>query len=97
MICLLFPSSVGDQSYLELGGIYLFSWGVGFLAVFAPQGIGVFEMVGSQLMQSPLGFVGFAALIGGFRLVILVADLLVWIAYHLLRGKLDTAFFTAED
>jgi hypothetical protein len=84
-----FPSSLGDHSHLELGGIYLFSWGVGFLSIFAPQGIGVFELVSSKLMQSPIGFVGFAALIGGFRFVVLIADLTVWIGYYLLRQRTD--------
>ena len=84
-----FPTSLGDYSHLEMGGIYLFSWGIGFLSIFAPQGIGVFELVSSKLMQSPIGFVGFAALIGGFRLVVLVADLSVWISYYLLRQRID--------
>ena len=85
-----FPSTIGDHSHLELGGVYLFSWGVGFLSVFAPQGIGVFELLSSKLMQSPIGFVGFAALVGGFRFVVLVADLCVWIGYYLLRRRTDT-------
>lgn len=84
-----FPSTIGDFSHFELGGVYLFSWGVGFLAVFAPQGIGVFELVSSKLLQSPIGFVGFAALVGGFRFVVLVADLCVWIGYYLLRPRTD--------
>ena len=92
-----FPSSVGDHSHLELGGIYLFSWGVGFLAVFAPQGIGVFELVSSKLMQSPLGFIGFAALIGGFRLVVLIADLSVWAGYHLFAQQAKKELITDKD
>ncbi len=92
-----FPSSVGDHSYLELGGIYLFSWGVGFLSIFAPQGIGVFELVSSKLMQSPLGFIGFAALIGGFRLVVLIADLSVWAGYHVLRQRVKGDSITDKD
>ena len=84
-----FPASFANHSYVEVGGIYLFSWGIGFLSIFAPQGIGVFELVSSKLIQSPIGFVGFAALIGGFRIVVLVADLLVWMSTHLLRQKSD--------
>ena len=84
-----FPASFVNHGYVEVGGIYLFSWGVGFLSVFAPQGIGVFELVSSKLIQSPIGFVGFAALIGGFRIVVLVADLLVWISSYLLRQRSD--------
>lgn len=65
-------------------GVYLFSWGVGFLAVFAPQGIGVFEAVASDLIGSPIGFMGFAALIAGFRVVVMVADFATWGLYRLL-------------
>ncbi len=76
-----FPSSTGVYSAIEMGGIYLFSWGVGFLAIFAPQGIGVFELVASELMRGPIGFMGLAALIAGFRVVVLVADIAVWLIY----------------
>ncbi len=80
-----FPSSAGSYSQFEMAGIYLFSWGVGFISVFAPQGIGVFELVASELMQSPLGFMGLAALIAGFRVVVLIADLIVWLVYLIAR------------
>lgn len=76
-----FPASTGTYSAIEMAGIYLFSWGVGFLAIFAPQGIGVFELVASELMASPIGFMGLAALIAGFRVIILVADIAVWLVY----------------
>jgi hypothetical protein len=82
-----FPASTGMYSTIEMGGIYLFSWGVGFLAIFAPQGIGVFELVASELMQGPIGFMGLAALIAGFRVVVLVADLAVWLIYQGTRQK----------
>ncbi len=84
-----FPASTGDHSQVEMGGIYLFSWGIGFLAVFAPQGIGVFEFISSELMGSPIGFMGLAALVGGFRITVLVADLTVWMLYQILRQWFD--------
>ncbi len=80
-----FPSSTGGHSQVEMGGIYLFSWGVGFVSIFAPQGLGVFELVASELLKGSMGLMGLAALIGGFRVVILVADLFVWCAYQVLR------------
>jgi hypothetical protein len=70
-----------------MGGIYLFSWGVGFLSIFAPQGLGVFELVASELLKGSIGFMGLAALIGGFRAVVLVADLVVWCAYQALGRR----------
>lgn len=82
-----FPASTGAYSAVEMGGIYLFSWGVGFLAIFAPQGIGVFELVASELMAGPIGFMGLAALIAGFRVVVLFADLAVWLIYLVSRRR----------
>ncbi len=76
-----FTDTTGSYSVLELAGIYLFSWGVGFLAIFAPQGIGVFEVVASELAASPIGLMGFAALVAGFRVVVLLADILVWFVH----------------
>lgn len=83
-----FPSSQGAYSLIEMGGIYLFSWGVGFVSIFAPQGIGVFEVVASELMDGPIGFMGLAALIAGFRVVVLVADIIVWLIFCAIRLQL---------
>lgn len=80
-----FSASSAQYSSIEMAGIYLFSWGVGFISIFAPQGIGVFELVASELMNGPIGFMGLAALIAGFRVVVLVADLVVWAIYHSTR------------
>lgn len=82
-----FPASTGAYSSVEMGGIYLFSWGVGFVSIFAPQGIGVFEFVASKLMGGPIGFMGLAALIAGFRVVVLAADLVVWLIYQAMRRR----------
>ena len=84
-----FPATSGEYTLLEVAGVYLFSWGVGFLAVFAPQGVGVFEVVASELMPSPIGFMGLAALLAGFRVVVLAADLTTWAIYHLIRKRVD--------
>lgn len=80
-----FPDSTGAYTDLEMSGIYLFSWGVGFISIFAPQGIGVFEVVASELMESPIGFMGLAALIAGFRVVVLIADIAIWLVYQISR------------
>lgn len=82
-----FPVSTGAYSNIEMGGIYLFSWGVGFLAIFAPQGIGVFEFVASELLHGPIGFMGFAALLAGFRVIVLAADIVVWLVYQGVRQR----------
>jgi hypothetical protein len=80
-----FPSLQPDTSLLQTAAVYLFSWGVGFVAVFAPQGIGVFEVVAGELLRGMLALGGVAVLMAGFRLVILVADLLAWLAAMFLR------------
>ena len=67
-----------QSSPLESGAAYLFSWGIGYLAVFAPQGIGVFEIVAAELMRGAGSLTSVAALLAGFRLVIMVADTLAW-------------------
>lgn len=85
-----FPASTGDYSLFEMAGIYLFSWGVGFVSIFAPQGIGVFEVVASELMDGPIGLMGLAALIAGFRVVVLVADVAVWLIYQATRHSKQT-------
>ncbi len=55
-----------------IGG-FLFAWGVGFLALVAPQGIGVFEVtLAAILFDSGVGET--ALLIGGYRLITLIRD-----------------------
>ena len=76
-----------QSSPLEAGAAYLFSWGVGYLAVFAPQGIGVFEIVASELLRDTGSLMSVAALLAGFRLVILLADALSWLVGQLAFGR----------
>ena len=78
-----YADSVTGFNVVSTGGVYLFSWGIGFLAIFAPQGIGVFEVVASSLLQGPVGFLGLTALLAGFRFIVLVADLLTWLVFRL--------------
>ncbi len=59
---------------LHTGGVYLFSWGIGLVAFFAPQGIGVFEVTvdafaGQSLLPAAI------AMVAGFRLCMLTVDL----------------------
>jgi hypothetical protein len=75
-----FPLTVTDMSLIEIGGVYLFSWGVGFLAVFAPQGIGVSEMVLSQIIEGGMTSSSLLAFFALFRVVILLGDVTAWLA-----------------
>lgn len=74
-----------NESFIVLAGTYMFSWGVGFIAFFAPQGIGVFEAVAAYTMHSDQGFCKIVTVIAGYRLVILVADLTTWAGFHFFR------------
>lgn len=79
-----FPGLQLQGNLVQNAAAYLFSWGVGFITVFAPQGLGVFELTAGELLRGAQSLGGVAVLLAGFRLVILVADLLAWLAGLLL-------------
>jgi hypothetical protein len=70
---------------LDLYGAYLLAWAVGFVAVFAPQGIGVFEMVAAVLLRGELPLAGMAVLVAGFRAATLSGDALAFMLGRLVR------------
>jgi hypothetical protein len=82
-----FPGLPLQAAPLETAGTYLFSWGVGFISIFAPQGIGVFEVVAADLMRGAGTLMSVAALLAGFRLIILVADVAVWAALRVISSR----------
>lgn len=59
---------------LHTGGVYLFSWGIGLVAFFAPQGIGVFEVTAAAFAEQRL-LPAAIAMVAGFRLCMLTVDL----------------------
>lgn len=77
----IIPADTGEA--LRAAATYLFAWGLGFLAIFAPQGVGVFEVVAADLLTASLPFSALALTIAGFRLVVLVADLGTWLCWQL--------------
>ena len=80
-----FPDARASAGALQIVGTYLVAWAAGFASVFAPQGLGVFEAVAAMFLQGGLGFASAAVLVAGFRLVLLAADLLAWLALFVLR------------
>lgn len=66
-------------SNIQTGGIYIFSWGVGFISLFAPQGIGVAEFISSQLLNADISKSSFVALLASFRLIVFTGDILAWL------------------
>lgn len=87
-VCYLsaFPLALGNLSKLEIGGTYLFSWATGLVTVFAPQGLGIFEVVAGHLLNVPLSLGLLATLIAGFRVVSVVADMTLWALQKLLNS-----------
>jgi len=67
-----------QSSSVEIGGIFMFSWGVGFLAIFAPQGIGIFEVVAGNMLNAPLSLGSIAVLLAGFRVITVISDICLW-------------------
>jgi len=80
------PKLEGMLGTIEIMGVYLFSWGVGFITLFAPQGIGVSEYVASLLIPGTLSPTAMIALLVGFRIIILIADLTTWTISLLLKN-----------
>jgi hypothetical protein len=75
-----------DVSPLRAGGAYLVAWVLGYVAVWAPQGAGVADVATAAMLTS--GAVApLALLIGGFRVVILVRDVIVASAATLQRHE----------
>ena len=85
-----FDSVIGDYSMIGAGGVYIFSWGVGFVAIFAPQGIGVTEFVSATLLRPeippeiPLS--SFIVLLAGFRVTIFLSDMATWCISYKFRS-----------
>ena len=82
-----FPALALGTTTGETAGIYIFSWCLGYLALFAPQGIGVSEFVSGYLLAGSQAaqILGFLL---GFRLIVLLADLACWALSVLLKGRI---------
>ncbi|HJP24933.1 MAG TPA: hypothetical protein QGG16_06370, partial [Acidimicrobiales bacterium] len=73
-------------AWLDTVGAFGVSWGAGFIALFAPQGLGVFEGTLVAVMDWGAEAV---LLVAGFRAVLLVRDLLVTVVAEVVarRGR----------
>lgn len=81
---LAFPGQA-ESSLPNVVAAYLLGWAAGFVAVFAPQGLGVFESVAGALLRGELPFAGAAMLVAGFRAAILVADVIAYAVFSIHR------------
>jgi hypothetical protein len=80
-----FPDARASVPALRIYGVYLLAWVTGFVSIFAPQGVGVFESVAGVFLQGALTFAGAAVLAAGFRVAILGADMLGYSALLVVR------------
>lgn len=73
-----YPESDHMASSLQSAGAYLISWAIGYVSIFAPQGIGVSEAV-SALLLKDLGNTGsLIVVIATFRIIVLIGDIGAW-------------------
>lgn len=79
--CYAWLGGLTQAAPLRIGASFLVSWMLGALAFFAPQGMGVFELVMQHAIFLPQPDNAQSLwLIGSYRLVVLSADLLAWLA-----------------
>lgn len=76
-----------NSSLVEMASIYIFSWSIGYLALFAPQGIGVAEFIAGNLLTRDNQVGQILAFLIGFRVLILIADLATWAIAGMLKPK----------
>ncbi len=70
----------------ETVAVFLLAWAAGFVAVLAPQGAGVFEVaVAGLLAGEPFG--GLALVVGGYRALTAVRDVLAVAALGAMRAR----------
>lgn len=79
-----FPG-VEARGVLAIAGSFLVAWGVGFLAPFAPQGMGVFEVTVTALLAGQVS-AGIAVVVAGYRALMAVRDGLAFVAGALGRA-----------
>ena len=74
---------------LQAAGAFMVAWAVGFLAVFAPQGLGVAEvsLVGLLAAGDDGATLALAVVFGGYRLVLACRDLLAAVAAEIIARR----------
>jgi len=71
-----------ETSKIVIGIYYIFSALIGFISIFTPQGIGVFEVAFTQLMGVSTSVAESIVVIAGFRFIIFFTDIINWVAYQ---------------
>lgn len=87
-------AGAGVGAVVEVMGSFMVAWGVGFLAVFAPQGAGVFEVAVAALLTAD-AVAGVAVIVGGYRALMAVRDALAFAATSVRRAAREAV--TTEE
>lgn len=74
--------------FFQTIGTYIYSWGIGFISFFSPQGIGVFEYVLGNLLQTGLQIESMVVLLACFRILVFISDITTWVFSLILDGYL---------
>jgi len=72
------PTSSAQCSTLYSVGVYIYSWAVGFITIFTPQGLGITEYIASSYLCKDINVKSIIIVIASFRIIILIADLITW-------------------
>ncbi len=70
-----------------VAGSFLVAWVIGFLALFAPQGAGVFEAAVAAMLVGARGAAAAAVVVAGYRAMMLVRDVVVFTVATLVRRR----------
>lgn len=71
----------------EIWGVYLLSWGIGNVAFFSPQGVGVLEWAASSMLPMVTSLGSMMVVVAGYRVLILISDVLCYLIYSLVQIK----------
>ena len=84
---------------IMMAGAFLLTWGLSFLAPFAPQGIGVFEVLLALMLgvEGTAGLAGMAVVWGGYRIIIGTRDILAAALAELLTTRREAREGRAEE
>jgi hypothetical protein len=85
----ILASGLVQVAPIRVAASYLVSWMFGAIAFFSPQGMGVFEVVMQHTAFQPRDKAYALWFIGSYRLVVLSADLLAWLAATLWHRRLS--------
>ena len=91
-----FPVADPHGDIFVVAGGFMLAWGVGFLTLIAPQGVGVFE-VGLATLFAVDRVIEFAFVFGGYRLVMLARDLIATGAAELIATRRASPVSARKD